>query len=69
MKKTFALHGAGERSFASMLAGQGLPSDFLADCPLTAEGKRRVLGNGVPLPMGRAIAKAVKAAISRESAA
>lgn len=42
---------------------QGLPDDFLADAPLTVAGKVRVIGNGVPLPMGRAIAKAVKRAL------
>lgn len=42
---------------------QGLPADFLKDAPFTAEGKYRVIGNGVPLPMGRAIARAVKAAL------
>lgn len=44
---------------------QGLPADFLADkdCPLTEHGKRKVIGNGVPLPMGRAVAKAVKRAL------
>lgn len=65
-KKSFTEHGRGERSFASMLEGQGLPPDFLADCPLTSEGKRRVLGNGVPLPMGRAVAKAVRRAMYPE---
>ncbi len=44
---------------------QGLPEDFLADAPFTAEGKLRAVANGVPLPMGRAIAKAVKAALSQ----
>jgi DNA (cytosine-5)-methyltransferase 1 len=42
---------------------QDLPTDFLSKAPLTLEGKHRVIGNGVPLPMGRAIAKAVKEAI------
>ncbi len=63
VKKSYAQHGAGERTIASMLSGQGLPPDFLADCPLTSDGKRRVIGNGVPLPMGRAIASAVKRAM------
>ena len=48
---------------------QGLPPDFLADAPFTVEGKVRVVGNGVPLPMGRAIARAVKAAMSSSIAA
>jgi DNA (cytosine-5)-methyltransferase 1 len=43
---------------------QGLPEDFLADAPFTKEGKRRAIANGVPLPMGRAIARAVKQAIT-----
>jgi DNA (cytosine-5)-methyltransferase 1 len=42
---------------------QGLPADFLSDCPLTADGKMRAVGNGVPLPLGRAVARAVKAAL------
>ena len=39
---------------------QGLPDGFLDDAPFTVAGKCQVLGNGVPLPMGRAIARAVK---------
>lgn len=42
---------------------QGLPDDFLDKTPFTSEGKQKVVGNGVPLPLGRAIAKAVKAAL------
>lgn len=42
---------------------QGLPEDFLSDAPFTAEGKLKAVANGVPLPMGRAIAKAVREAI------
>ena len=42
---------------------QGLPPDFLADAPFTTHGKRQVIGNAVPMPMGRAIAKAVKRAL------
>lgn len=46
---------------------QGLPADF--DLPgFTVSGKVAALGNGVPLPMGRAIAKAVKAAIAERAA-
>jgi DNA (cytosine-5)-methyltransferase 1 len=43
---------------------QGLPPDFLGGAPFTVTGKIKVVGNGVPLPMGRAVAKAVKKAIS-----
>jgi len=42
---------------------QGLPPDFLVDAPFTMEGKRKALANGVPLPMGRAIARAVWCAL------
>lgn len=38
---------------------QGLPEDFLKDAPFTAEGKLKAVANGVPLPMGRAIARAI----------
>ncbi len=42
---------------------QGLPRDYLADCPLTVQGKRTAIGNGVPLPMGQAVARAVVEAV------
>ncbi len=47
---------------------QGVPPDFLPQRIgsiriFTKEGKWCLLGNGVPLPMGRAIARAVKEAI------
>ena len=56
----------GDRSCKSLEKGlmlQGLPSDFLAHAPFTVEGKVRTVGNGVPLPMGRAVARAVKRAM------
>lgn len=48
---------------------QGLPREFLAGAPLTAAGKRKAIGNGVPLAMGRAVAAAVRRAISPKEAA
>jgi DNA (cytosine-5)-methyltransferase 1 len=60
---------AGARaSLADLCEKQGLPRDFLAaaDVPLTNRGKCHAVGNGVPLPMGRAIAKAVKRAMGYE---
>lgn len=42
---------------------QGLPADFLDHCPFTAEGKLKAIANGVPIPMGRAIAKSVREAM------
>lgn len=44
------------------LAAQGLPPDFLRHAPFTVRGKVQAVGNGVPLPMGRAVARAVRAA-------
>ena len=42
-------------------AHSGLPADFLADAPFTIAGKIQCVGNGVPLAMGRAVARAVRA--------
>lgn len=50
-----------------MLMLQGLPDDYLDECPFTESGKRLAIGNGVPLPMGRAIAQAVKRAIASDA--
>jgi len=45
---------------------QGLPEDFLAEAPFTAQGKLQVVANGVPLPLGRALARAIKSALTKE---
>lgn len=52
--------GGGTLDFETMCELQGLPRDFLAEAPFTSSGKKQAVGNGVPLPIGRAIAKAVK---------
>jgi DNA (cytosine-5)-methyltransferase 1 len=57
-----------QRPLAEIYKLQGLPLDFLDGAPFTSSGKRLVVGNGVPLPMGRAIAKAVKRAIYEQAA-
>lgn len=57
------------RPFHRFCELQGLPADFLSDAPLTNEGRYRVVGNGVPLPMGRAIARAISDAIDAQRAA
>lgn len=44
---------------------QGLPESFLDELPFTAEAACKAIGNGVPIPMGRTIARAVKEALSR----
>jgi DNA (cytosine-5)-methyltransferase 1 len=46
------------------IRNQGLPDDFLEDAPFTVAGKIKCVGNGVPLPMGRAIAQAVTRALA-----
>jgi DNA (cytosine-5)-methyltransferase 1 len=48
---------------ARALRVQGLPPDFLSEAPFTVAGKNKVVGNGVPLPMGRAVARAVRRAM------
>jgi DNA (cytosine-5)-methyltransferase 1 len=48
------------RTVDEYLKLQGLPADFFDESPLTIEGKRRLLGNGVPVPMARAVARAIR---------
>lgn len=55
---------APRRSFEECLRLQGLPPDFLKDSPFTLAAKREMIGNGVPLSMGRAVAKAIRRATS-----
>lgn len=57
--------GKAPRTVAQMLELQGLPPDFLDEAPFTDSAKRVVLGNGTPLPMGRAIARAVQRAVTQ----
>ncbi len=53
----------GPEAWRRALSRQGLPPDFLDDAPFTKSGKFRVVGNGVPLPMARAVAEAVVKAL------
>jgi DNA (cytosine-5)-methyltransferase 1 len=57
------------RTVAEECVLQGLPADFLANAPFTVQGKREAIGNGVPLPLGRAIARAVKATMYAQTEA
>lgn len=50
------------RSFAEACRLQGLPEGFDLP-PFTVMAKCRAVGNGVPLPMGRTIARAVREAL------
>jgi DNA (cytosine-5)-methyltransferase 1 len=59
--------GRGQRmTVADMLAMQGAPTTLLDDTAYTESAKRQMVGNGVPLPMGRAVARAVRAAMYPE---
>jgi site-specific DNA-cytosine methylase len=49
-------------SLEEMLDLQGLPRDIFKHSPLTMQGKRKLIGNAVPLPMAEALARAVKEA-------
>jgi DNA (cytosine-5)-methyltransferase 1 len=48
------------QALAESIKQQGLPGDFLDKAPFTLAGKHKVVGNGVPLPMGRALAGAIR---------
>jgi DNA (cytosine-5)-methyltransferase 1 len=61
-----------QRTWSELRRGlrlQGLREDLLDDCPLTVEGAIRAVGNGVPLPLGRVVARAVRRALERTSVA
>ena len=45
-----------------MLDLQGLPRDIFGHSPLTMQGKRKFIGNAVPLPMAVALGAAVSGA-------
>ena len=62
-KTTLPFNAKSNATFENLCEKQGLPADFLKDAPFTAAGKCKAVGNGVPLPMGRAIAKAVLAVV------
>jgi DNA (cytosine-5)-methyltransferase 1 len=53
------------RTLADMCELQGLLPDWLEHQPWTMQAKRKMIGNGVPIPMARAVARAVKAALAR----
>ena len=56
-----------KRSLGDSLQLQGFPEDWLAHQPWTMQAKRKIVGNGVALPMGRALARAIREAMSAES--
>jgi DNA (cytosine-5)-methyltransferase 1 len=58
---TLPMNTKSYRSFSHIKRLQGLPADFDLP-PFTVVAKCKAVGNGVPLAMGRAMAKAVKRA-------
>jgi site-specific DNA-cytosine methylase len=54
----------GRASIESMAIAQGVDPSRFANSPFSVTELRRAIGNGVPLPMGRAVARAVRAAIT-----
>lgn len=58
-----APHEGSPLSSREMLRRQGFDPTALDGTPLTESGKRMVIGNGVPRPMGLAIARAVRSAM------
>ena len=54
--------------FATLRRKQGLPDTFDLP-PFTVSAKCKAIGNGVPLPMGRAIARAIMEAVARKESA
>lgn len=64
VKKTANLIGDKSRAYLSRaIRDQGLPEGFLTKAPFTVAGKIKAIGNGVPLPLGRAIARGVRRAL------
>lgn len=53
-------------TIAEMLEAQGAPDNWLEESPFTNKAKCHMLGNGVPLATGRAVARAVKRALGIE---
>ena len=57
------------RTIERILELMGLPRNFFGDeSPFTMSGKGLLLGNAVPMPMGKAVAKAVKKALGKRDA-
>lgn len=53
--------------FDQMLAAQGLPANFLDESAFTQIAKRKMVGNGVPIAMGRAVVAAIIHAMKLET--
>lgn len=55
--------GGSRASIETMALAQGVDPARFANSPFSITELRRAIGNGVPLPLGRAVAKAVRAAL------
>lgn len=64
-RRRYPMHTrASNRTVREGLALQGLDAEFFGgETPFSVEGQQRLIGNGVPLMMGRAVAAAVTAAV------
>jgi site-specific DNA-cytosine methylase len=62
-------NGGSRRSIGNMALAQGIDPARFEHSPFTVTELRRAIANGVPLPMGRAVARAVKQALQRKLAA
>jgi len=61
--------GGPRASIEQMAIDQGIDPRRFDNSPFTTTELRRAIANGVPLPMGRAVAKAVRQALSEQRAA
>ncbi|MFW6030986.1 MAG: hypothetical protein ACOC9T_00215, partial [Myxococcota bacterium] len=59
--------GTARMAIPDMLEAQGFPRDMLDNCPLTSDGKRKAIGNGVPYAMGVVLARLVRRLVEAES--
>lgn len=60
-------HDGSRLPMSECLRLQGLPEDFCAESPFTKEALRKMLGNGVPQALGRAVARSVRKAMEGEN--
>jgi DNA (cytosine-5)-methyltransferase 1 len=58
----------GRPTLAAMCLWQGLPEDFHERLPFTVHDKQSVIGNAVPLYLGRELARAIKRAYHEDEA-
>lgn len=62
-----ALVSMSHYSLEEMLRLQGFPEDWMKHQPWTMQAKRKMVGNGVALPTGRALARAIRTWQEQES--